>query len=92
MESEFGTLIKFRSQRRIALSSKAGKTTEITIQPYEYIDIDKNTGKFFVKNHFTNSKIKLLDPNSELHVMDLKRVGLLIDLAKRSEGATFIEK
>lgn len=79
--------VKFRVQTRVLLSSRSGKQTYITVQPYEFIDIDLKTGKFFVKNKFTGSKMKLIDPNSDIHIMDANRIPVFVEMAKRSEGA-----
>lgn len=92
MNNELGFCVKFRNQSRIVTGSRLGKTTYITLQPYEYIDIDLKTGRFFVKNIFTNSKMKLTDPNSEVHFMETRRIPQLIELSKRSEGAVVLEK
>lgn len=92
MNCEMGFCAKFKRQMRIVTGSKLGKVSQITLQPYEYMDIDLKTGRFFVKNIFTDSKMKLVDASSEVHFMDEKRIPQFLDLVKRSEGAVVLKK
>lgn len=85
MSCENGLCIKFKTKTQITLSSRQGKPHVITIQPYEFIDIDVKTGRFFVKNKFTNSKMKLVDANDETHYMDLSRVKNFISSSRESK-------
>lgn len=85
MTCENGLSVGFKSKTNVTIGVKNGRPHVITIQPSEYIDIDVKSGKFFVKNKFTDSKMKLVSPDTDQHSMDTLRIKPFLSMVDRAD-------
>jgi len=80
---ENDVLIHFKEKTAIPVGLHKGKIKHISIPPHEYIDLDKKTGMFYVKNVFTNGKIKYTSSDSEENFMSLNYVRIMLEKYKK---------
>lgn len=87
MEECDGFCVRFKEKQSVTIQNKNGKKVSVHMSPHEYIDIDILSGKFFVKNKFTGSKMKMIDPSTDVHQMDMKLVRGFIESVKSNDKA-----
>lgn len=65
----FKTLLKPLGEVKVVLTPHGQKRESISINRYEYLDINMDTGEFYIRNKFTGSNV-IKASSGELAVMD----------------------
>lgn len=89
LNCEKGLCISFKKPKGIVVGTNNGKPIAFTLNPQDYIDLDVNSGEFFVVNKFTGAKMKMIKADSELHFFEKRRIPSFIKASKSSDGFSF---